>query len=66
MVEKHDIMFEILQKLKTFDPIREPETYDIILILLSMFFSCPRNYYDDYKIITSIFSHIFSLAHHKL
>ena len=44
MVEKHGIMFDILHKLNAFDLI--PETSDIMLILLSMFFSCPHNYYD--------------------
>ena len=34
--EKHDIMFEILHKLNPFDPIKDPETSDIMLILLSM------------------------------
>ena len=45
MVEKHDIKFKSLQKLNTLDPVRDPETSDIMLILHSMFFSCPRNYY---------------------
>ena len=31
------IMFEILYKLNTFDPIRDPETSDIMLILQTMF-----------------------------
>ena len=54
MVEKHEIMFEILHELNMFDPIRNPQTSDIMLILLSMFFSCPHNYYNDYIIITTI------------
>ena len=49
MPEKCDIMFKILHKLKAFDPIRDPETSDIMLILVSMFFSCLCNYYNDYK-----------------
>ena len=40
MAEKHDIMFEILHKLNAFDPIRDPETSNIMLILSSMFFIC--------------------------
>ena len=43
-------MFEIYHKLNTFDPIGDPEISDIMLIVQSRFFSCPRNYYNDYKI----------------
>ena len=49
MVEKHDIVFKMLHKFNAFDPIRDPETSDIMLILLLMFFSCPRNCYNDYN-----------------
>ena len=49
MAQKHDIMFEILRKSNAFDPIRDLETSDIILILLSIIFSCPCNYYKDCK-----------------
>ena len=48
MVEKRDSMFEILNKLNTFDPIRDPETTDIMFIWQSMFLNCPHNYYNDY------------------
>ena len=51
MVEKGHIMFEILHKLKPFDPIRDPDTSDIMLILLSMFFRSSRNHYNDYDVI---------------
>ena len=50
MVEKHDIMSKILHKLNTLDPIRNPETSEILLILLSMFFSRPSNYYNYYNV----------------
>ena len=46
MVGKHDIMHKSI----AFDPFTDPETSDIMLILLSMFFCCPRHYYNDYKI----------------
>ena len=48
MVETPDITFVILHKLKTFYPIRDPQTSDIMLSLKSMFFSCPHNYYNNY------------------
>ena len=50
MVEKHGIMFQILHKLNPFGPIRDPEISDIMLILLSMFFRRPCNYYDCKKV----------------
>ena len=59
MVEKHDIMLEILRKLNTFDPIRDPETSDIILILLSMVLRCPRNYHNDYNVLSDMCYSIF-------
>ena len=37
MAGKHDTIFEILHLLNTFDPIREPEASDIMLISLSTF-----------------------------
>ena len=40
-------MFEILHKLNAFDPIRDPGTSDIKFILQLVFFSCPRNYYNN-------------------
>ena len=61
MVEKHDIMFEILHKLKAFDPIRDPEICDIMLILLSIFFKCPPNFYNDYDLSLKQDSHENSL-----
>ena len=50
MAEKHDVMFDISYKLNTFNPIRDPETSDIMLILLSLFLRYPRNYYNDYEV----------------
>ena len=47
MVEKYDIMFKILHKSNAFDPIRDPETSDIVLILQAMLFGCPHIYYND-------------------
>ena len=49
MVEKHEIMFEILNKLNPLDPIRDPENHDIMLLFLSMFYTFPSDYYNDYK-----------------
>ena len=48
MVEKHDIIFKILHELTPFDPIRDSETSDIMLNLLSTFFRCSHSYYNDY------------------
>ena len=57
MVEKPDIMSEILHKLYPLDQIRDPKNCDIMHILLSMFFINPHNYYNDYKskFITALF-----------
>ena len=38
----------------TFDPIWDSETSDTMLILLLMFFRCPCNYYNDYKVIKTV------------
>ena len=48
MAEKH-IMFEILYELNAFDLIRDTETSDIMLNVLSMFCICPRKYDNGYK-----------------
>ena len=67
MVEKHGVMFEILHKLNTFDPIRYPGTSDIILILLSMFFSCPHNYPNEYDTgMLGLFHTVSKQGHHKI
>ena len=52
MVEKQDIMLEILHKFNPLAPIRDPENCDIKPIFISTFFRCPRNYYNNNKAIT--------------
>ena len=50
MVGKHDIMFEILHKLKLFEPIRVPEFSDVMLVWVLTFFSRTHDYYNDNNI----------------
>ena len=54
----HVIMFEILHKLNPFHPVRDPETSNSMLILLSMFLKCPLNYYNIYNQSQSMTSHL--------
>ena len=54
IAEKNNIIFEILHKLNPFDPIRDLATSDIMPISLSMFFSCPRDYYNGNKLKSNL------------
>ena len=56
-------MFEILHKLHTFDTIREKETSDAMVIVLSLFFSCSCNNYNDNN-MGHIVSGTFKIFYH--
>ena len=49
VVEKPDITSKISHELNPLDPFRDPENCDIMLILLSTFFTNPHNYGDNCK-----------------
>ena len=46
MIEKSDNTSKILHRSNPLDAVRDPETSDIMLTFLSMFYRCPQNYYD--------------------
>ena len=62
MFEKRDIMVEILHELNPFDPIREPETSDIMLIFAINVFSCPHNYHKYYNKVQFIEAYSYNFA----
>ena len=57
MDENHDIMIEILHRLKQFEPKGNPVSSLMMLIWLLTFLSRTHNYYNDNNVFATFFVH---------